>query len=388
MSGKLGRELSRLGRKIAAAPRLAASRLFGAAWFDLVRHGDVKVHDGRLAASGDVAVFLVFPADGVLPTHLRTLEYLAAKGFAPLVVSNLPLGAADRAALADRAWTVIERPNLGYDFGGYRQAILHLGDRLSSLTSLLLLNDSCWFPLPGSADWLDAARALDTDLVAAASNFGAARALPDDLADFRWSHDPTAKDFHYCSFALLLGPRPLADPDFRRFWKRFPMSGDKDATVRRGEIGFSQWLLRRGYGHAMTFDPARLPDTLARLTDSRLRQVAENTIVPWDGRMRRAKEAVLADPRASRAALTGVILAATAREGACYALADFAVNEGRFAFLKKSPAWSEAHGSDVTLRLAGALPGPEGREIADEALALRRRKAAFDAAQTREQPHG
>ncbi len=36
----------------------------------------------------------------------------------------------------------------------------------------MLLNDSCWFPLPGSKDWLTLAETSGLDYFGAASNYG------------------------------------------------------------------------------------------------------------------------------------------------------------------------------------------------------------------------
>jgi lipopolysaccharide biosynthesis protein len=80
------------------------------------------------------------------------------------VVSNLPLVPEERETLRRACWQLIERPNVGYDFGAYRDAILLLGPKLRDLERLVLVNDLLWFPV-GEADWIDDAERLEADLL-------------------------------------------------------------------------------------------------------------------------------------------------------------------------------------------------------------------------------
>lgn len=80
----------------------------------------------------------------------------------------------------------------------------------------------------------------------------------------------------------------------------------------------------------------------------------------------------------SRQDLICLVLTCVACQGSSYALADFAINERGFPFLKKSPVWLSKEASDITLRLAGCLPGSQGAEILAEAQRLRCVKARFD----------
>ena len=118
-----------------------------------------KLYHGVVPAGSKIAIYLIFPKTGVLPTHLHSLRYMIANGYAPLVVANLPLQPQDVALLQEHAWQVMERPNFGYDFGGYRAAILHIKSLLPQLERLALLNNSAWFPLAGKMNWLAEAEA-------------------------------------------------------------------------------------------------------------------------------------------------------------------------------------------------------------------------------------
>src|SRR5690606_31416491 len=143
--------------------------------------------------------------------------------------------------------------------------------------------------------------------------------------DIHWNYVATHRNFHFCSFALLFSHAIIADQDFAAFWRKFPLSNRKERTVRRGEIGLSQFVLAKGFTHGMPFSVAALEEDLAKLDDKRLREVAENLIVPEDRRMLEVKHAVLAD-RPSRRDLICLVLTCVARQGSSYALADYAIN--------------------------------------------------------------
>lgn len=371
---KLLREAQRLIRQIVTGPSVLTSYLFAARYYDVVHGKKVRRTPGQMAATQKIAIYLIFPQSGLQGSHLRALNYLNAKGYAPVVVSNVPLAERDREQILQAAYLFIERPNFGYDFGGYRDGILSVASALPDLTHLCLLNDSTWFNLPGGSDWLDEAERLGVDLAAAASNYGIPRVKIEDFREIVWHYRTTHENFHFCSFALLFSRKVLADPEFLRFWQRFPLTSDKGRTVRRGEIGFSKWILGRKFTHQATCDIADLDHELAGLDDPRLAEVAANLIIPEDPRFQAMKHQLLAGAP-SRAELISLILVGVARQGASYALADFTITEKRFPFLKKSPVWLNRETSDITLKLAAALPGPEGAEILAEAKALRQRRA-------------
>jgi len=368
--GIVRREVQRLVRQIVTAPAVLTSYLFAARYYDLIHGKKVRRTAGAVGPSKKIAIYLIFPQQGLLASHLGALQYLQAKGYAPVVVSNIALDEGARAQILKAAHLFIERPNFGYDFGGYRDAILSVADRLPTLDHLCLLNDSTWFNLPGAEDWLDAAEALHVDLAAAASNYGIPRVKMEEFRRIEWRYVTTHKNFHFCSFALLFSQRVLADPAFLRFWRRFPLTSNKSRTVRRGEIGLSKWILARDYTHGTTCDITHLDRDLAALGDDRIRAIARNLISPDDPQFLAVKHDLLA-ANPSRDDLISLILTGVARRGSSYVLADYTLTEKHFPFLKKSPVWLNREASDITLTLAAALPKPDGEVIVNEIKALR-----------------
>lgn len=361
-------------RAVALPPKIIR-RLFATPYYDLVLSKQTRTHIGKIAWSPRAAVFLIFPRTGLKPSHLATLRYLAAKGYAAVVVSNIPLSEGDRASVLDHCHRLIERPNFGYDFGGYRDGILSLRNDFERLESLVLLNDSCWFPLPGTSDWLEDARALGVDFAGAASNYGVTPQPPGSYSLGAWTYRSDNPDFHYCSFALRISQRLLRDTGFQRFWTGFGLTNDKLEVVQRGEVGLSQWIIRNGFSHACTLDIARFDTDLASLAVERIREIAHELIIPEERELRDAKAELLSRYDASEAwrqEAVRFILLTVAQTGASYALPEFVVRDKGFPFLKKSPLWLDRDAAESTLRIARSLEGADGEAILEEAEALRR----------------
>lgn len=374
---KIRRELKRVFRQLWNIPVRCGSYLFSSKYYDLFLARKIIQTTGSVQMAKKVVIYLIYPNFGLQQSHIDALKYLGSRGYAPFVISNLYLNASDRNQLLPFCHMCIERPNFGYDFGGYRDGILTVAAHLSNLDNLLLINDSTWFPLPGSSDWLKESEALRVDLAAAASNYGIPRVDSAQYKTIEWKYVTTHKNFHYCSFALLFSHRVLTHPGFIRFWRKYPLSNSKDRTVRRGEIGMSQWILSKGFTHGAPYDVATLQSDLEALDDVRLREVAENVMVPEDQHLLCVKQDALAG-NPSRQDLICLVLTCVARQGSSYALADFAVNERGFTFLKKSPVWLSREASDITLRLANDLPGDQGAHILAEVKMLRAEKARFE----------
>ena len=364
---KIKRELTRPFLQLRDLPERLGTLFFAQHYYDFVLAPKKKVAQGKIEPSNRVGIYLIFPQNGVLASHREALRYLVANGFSPVVVSNLPLTEADRSDLLQLATLIIERPNFGYDFGGYRDGVLDALKRFDQMDRLVLLNDSAWFPLPGSRNWLEAAEALQLDFVGAASNYGHPRVNPEDYRELRWNYSCDHHNFHYCSFALMLSGQILSDPRFLKFWQKFPLTNNKSVTVRRGEIGLSRWVISRGFSHGTTLDITDLDKDLEAKSHSELQQIAANTLIP---EMPRAKLVKLAlNPKnASREDLIGFILTSVARQGISYTQPRLMHQDRGFAFLKKSPLWLDEDASDLTLDLLRDMSRETGDPLAQTFL--------------------
>ena len=368
--------LKRAAQRLMGKPKRLFTKYAATEYYDLFVAKRSQTHVGALPLGNKVAIFLIFPKAGVQPSHLLSLRTIAQAGFAPLVVSNLALTAADRALILPHCWHLIVRPNFGYDFGGYRDGFLSLKAQLAGLTHVALLNDSCWFPLQPTQNWLMQAEELGADFAAASYHRAMAPVKSADFRQVQWQFDPTLPGFHYGSFAVLLGGKLLHAPAFQRFWQRLRLTNDKNQTVKYGEAGLSRFVVTQGYRHACTCDLLSIPAILDHLGDDRLRQVLRNLILPFDPDLRALQRDLQTPDRANwRSDVQALILTGAVQTGAAYALADLMTQELALPFLKKAPLLIEPAASAALIDIASRLTGDIGEMIRAEIReTLRHRK--------------
>jgi lipopolysaccharide biosynthesis protein len=322
---------------------------------------------GQVPLGKEVAVYLIFPSQGLLASHVAVLEAMLAEGICPVVVSNLPLSPQDRSKLEKLSHILIERPNIGYDFGGYRDAILHIHALLPRLEKLWILNDSVWM-IEQPQSWFSQARALEVDF--AASSFARTRRkIQVSEARKFWPPDYQNKFFHYGSFSLAIGPRMLRDKRFLRYWKRLAITSNKRLTVIRGEIALTHLVMASGFSHAVTCDFGPIEAELGVLSSAQLDAAAQDALFMKDDEFGQLRETILAtdpDSAEGRRSRIDYLLYLVLKQGAAYALALFAIRNKGFHFMKKAPARLSPISRDRMLQFAASMPNRQGQIIADE----------------------
>ncbi len=369
---KIRRETQRVVRQAVELPVELARRVYFRRWYDLVTSRSVRRTIGSLRDAPEMAVYVIYPTIGVQTSHIRALDEMLSQGIAPLVVSNKPLSDDERALLASKSTMVLERPNVGYDFGGYRDGILELAPKLGGLDRLWILNDSCWL-VPQPTSWFEDARRMDVDFVGAASNYGLPRSQVDRLADSAGTYSVLLRNYHLASFALGIARTVLRDPSFLRFWSKLDIRNSKRQTVRRGEIGLTQWVIAAGFSHAATSREDRLKAILQGQDDVALDRIAAEIVVLEDARLWELRGSAfrhhLSRPEGRRDRLN-YALTAIARQGSAYALAGYNIDHG-FQFLKKSPVWLSEPSARTMATIMSRIKGPAGDLIRAEAGRLR-----------------
>lgn len=205
--------------------------------------------DPVIAANRRALVFMHFDPAGCVDPHVGHAVAAYRPHCGRLVfVSN----AADRlppplAALVD---TFIPRPNVGYDFCGWRDGLATL-DR-ADFDEIVCVNDSVYGPL------FDLAPALADGRVAGA-----------DLWGMVLSAQPIRghqSEPHVQSWFFAMRRRLLASDTFDRFWSRVVPLESKREVVARYEVGLSRQVARDGLRIAGIYDATHAPrPTLAEL---------------------------------------------------------------------------------------------------------------------------
>ena len=229
---KVRRELDTLRQQLQAVPELLIGPL-RQRWLDRRFPAGFTWVEGAAPLTNKVAIFLVFQPRGVPASVLATCRHLASKGYAILMVCNSPVTKPDRESLGSCVWRFVERKNFGYDFGGYRDGIRLLWSWSVSPDSLIILNDSVWFPLASNESMLDAMEHSPAGFIGA----------------LRHVDDPGIDSEHagiFLSYFFLIKRSVLSSQVFINYWDTYISTSNKYLTVRRGERGFSRALFAAG----------------------------------------------------------------------------------------------------------------------------------------------
>ncbi len=250
---KIRRELTRLGQQLRAIPE-AITEPLAQARHDRIVFPRIAHEDGGARLGQKVAIYLLFQPDGLSESTNLTCAFLAEKGYSVLVVSNAPIAADDRKRLAPHVWRFVERPNFGYDFGGYRDGIRLLWSWGIAPETLLILNDSIWFPL-------DQETRIIKELEA--NPAGIAGSILRIRGEERFLE----------SYLYRIRDDVFSSPAFRAYWDGLRLTSNKYKVIRRGERGFSREMRAAGHEVAALYPNEDLPRYLENQDEGFLRDM-------------------------------------------------------------------------------------------------------------------
>ena len=213
----------------------------------------IKKTKGKKVLKNKIAIFLIYQPKSLAKSIFLTLDYLNNAGYSVFLVSNSNLSSIDRDALLMHTNIIFERPNFGYDFGGYKDAYLYIIENNLSVERLILLNDSIWFLISPQKDLIRQMEQSNTDFTGALEVDGG-RYL-------------RGKNNFYASFFLMFSNNVINHSDFNEFWRDYRYSNSKSITIRNGERKLSKCVLS-------------IPNvtSAAMITRSKLNEVALNLI--------------------------------------------------------------------------------------------------------------
>lgn len=227
---KLRREFQRLKQQLNSVAEYW-SDVQAAKTYDKARPDTLLHFEGDHLLCKKVAIFLIYQIGDVDHSILQTCAHFSAIGYATMVVSNGELASADRDNILKHCWRLIERPNVGHDFGGYRDGIWWLGRQNINPETLIILNDSVWFPTFDS-------ETLVSEMEASPADFVGGQALP------RAAH--STYRILLPSYFLMFKKTALQSSAFNSFWKNYIQSSRTYSTVQRGEHGLSKAMHKAG----------------------------------------------------------------------------------------------------------------------------------------------
>lgn len=229
------------GRAYAAASRWTKGWLgLGLSYFRSTRQTVFAWPEGTIKLGKRVALFSHFDRRGQVHEHvLHYVRALAASGLSVVFVTNAgKLQPEALARLKEVCAGILIRRNIGYDFGGWKEALERLGLPRADTEMVLLANDSVYGPLRDLGD------------IFAAIDF--------DQADIWGLTESWQTLYHLQSYFLAAGPRVLASPAWRTFWAEVRPIPFKHVLIRRYEIGLTRALIRAGFHCGAVWPYSRL----------------------------------------------------------------------------------------------------------------------------------
>ena len=142
---KIKRELNRLSVQAQSIPAVIYEPLLQKR-YDKNFSENITLSRGTICSTERIAIFLIYPVHSVEKSIVVACHHLIKCGYSPIIVSNTPLSDTEKLRLSNLTLMIIERPNFGYDFGGYRDAVKIIFENKFIPEEILFLNDSVWFP--------------------------------------------------------------------------------------------------------------------------------------------------------------------------------------------------------------------------------------------------
>jgi hypothetical protein len=264
---KINREIKRIHQQLKSIPEY-----FIEPWrrkrHDLERSKMLRASPGQIDQYSKIALLLIYQPQGISDATVWTCQHLVSKGYSPLVISNSPISQADLGRILPWTWRLAERPNFGYDFGGYRDGIWLLSQWKIEPDKLIIMNDSIWFPLDKNETLINRMETSGAQFVGALQ-----------LDPLRETHNlPRKKRPFYGSFFLLAQRGAWAHPAFQAFWTHYPITSNKYKTIRRGERGLSHAMMDAGLSCEAIYTRSALDNYFRQLESFELKRVLEDLV--------------------------------------------------------------------------------------------------------------
>ncbi len=241
---KLKRELKRPVDQLRAA-LLYPFEIYWKYAHDRDFHTNIRMTNGEQPVDRKVAIYLIYQPKKLAESTLVTCKHLQRHGYAVLLVSNTALSEESKQRLKPVTWKIMERPNFGYDFGGYRDGVRFIQDSDLSLDAMVILNDSMWWPVFENDTTLARMERSQHDLMGMIIRpFGKRRKAMSERPQ------------HLQSYFYWFNAKAISSKAFRDFWDHYLPSSFKYNAIRRGELKFTEAMKSGGLsiGTLIRFD--------------------------------------------------------------------------------------------------------------------------------------
>jgi hypothetical protein len=215
---------------------------------------------------GRLAIFAAFHGPEVTLSNLAYVRSLRKAGFHVVYVHNGQLSPHSVGQLQPFCVTVLERINLGQDWGSFKDAYLNLRrfGWLKSVEWLLFCNDSVHFLGDQAGERF--AKQLDQQLSTIREPV---LGLNENLQ--LWQH--------LQSFFVAVRQDVFNDPDFVNFWKSYLPLSHRYHAINRGEVNWSLRVLNR-YPRRVLYTPGGLADYASKAFEDKTYLGISRLLIP------------------------------------------------------------------------------------------------------------
>lgn len=219
---------------------------------DRTKEKHTTITPGHLPLCSAVVIFVIYQPNGLSRSVFHTLKHIISEGFSPFVVLNSPITGREFDELRAQSAMVMERPNFGYDFGGYRDAMMYISALEHKLDCVGFLNDSIWYPVFDSCDHLKLMKALDGDLI----GYSCSKTF-----------EPLTKQHLDSYFFMFKGSKFLRSKQVTDFWTSLRVASNRYFTIRNSEMKMTKYFSDLGFKVNWLFSEKDLLNTLDNWTD-------------------------------------------------------------------------------------------------------------------------
>lgn len=206
-----------------------------------------RIIETENAVKKNVCILILFQPCGIHESILLTIKELSEKGFSVILVANHQVDREYIDKFRELCFSIIIRSNFGRDFGGFKYTIKHLhrNGLLDKLDSLLLMNDSAFFPV------------AETDSL---FNF-----LSSDSASFIGASENYLPKYHLQSYFLYFKKDIIRSKTFYKFWEKYRSKSSRRHIILKGEVRLTRYFKKNGFLSSCYLDYERF----LKITDTR-----------------------------------------------------------------------------------------------------------------------
>jgi len=198
-----------------------------------------------------IVLYVHFNPCGEVSAHVMYQIQSIRKSFDRFIfISNSRLLEYDKRVISSLCDQVIERENIGFDFGAWKDAIRIIGlDAVSSFDQLVLMNDTCFGPVSDFENFISSSRMIEFDFWGISEH----RAV-----DHLFRKSDGGAPAHLQSYFLLFNKIVVKSDSFIGFWQSVEYCDNVNDVIWKYETRLTQKLLIAGFrygSYVNTTDP-------------------------------------------------------------------------------------------------------------------------------------